>query len=275
MIDVYKIGLSMYKHGDKNSGLFEYNIIKKELSRISTDKKVLVIINGKCASNELEKLYELLKLYDIKIFIASDIVAITENAPIIARCDCLLHQCPSEKIEMFNAMEQHYSWVPELFYKYCKYKTTSKYNKMIFGGGLRDNEDKILEYLAVVPSTAYIKTTEHDSRLEYADYLLELSKHKFALIISRKAYSDIGWVTARYAEAVANGVIPLCDKDYDKDCHFVKVTVTSAKDLHTTFNMLLRERRFRNTLLSIMRKELHNTKNNFKQLIVNLIGDTK
>ena len=120
MIDFYKIGSTNYVQNgtlvDKNSGMFEFHIIKSELNDIVCEKRVLIIVNGKFTMDEEQSLQNILNEYDLKIFIASDIVALTDNRNIIDKCDILLHQCPNNSIDTID-VKQDYSWVPELFYK--------------------------------------------------------------------------------------------------------------------------------------------------------------
>ena len=76
MIEFYKIGKKWYEDHDKNSGLFEANILEKELFNIHCDKKVLIILNGKFFNIEEEIfLLSYMQGFDIKIFIASDIAS--------------------------------------------------------------------------------------------------------------------------------------------------------------------------------------------------------
>jgi hypothetical protein len=277
MITIHKIGLQHYitEEGivDKNSGAFEYDIIRSELDDIVCEKRVLIIINGKFIKDEEKRLQCMLNDYDVKIFIASDIVALTDNISIIERCDYLLHQCPSNAIAALQNVKQHYSWVPELFYKYiiCRYKV--KMQKLIFGGGVRDNEDLINSYLNAVPSTAFLKTNSSDTRLKYHEYLEQLSAHEYSLIVSRQQYSEIGWVTARYVEALAVNTIPICDGQYDKSNHFISVKVFEPNDLRSVINMFNENALYRKSILRIMQIKLNETCDNFKKLIVDLIGE--
>lgn len=277
MITIYKIGESNYIKDseviDKNSGYFEYLFIQNELSNIVTNDKVLIIINGKYSINEESKLLKLMTEYDVVIFIASDIVAITDNTAIINCSDYLLHQCPNRNFDEFPHVKQFYSWVPELFYKYTKVNYTNrKYNKLIFGGGVRDNENKITEYLSSVPSISFTKTSNSDTRLPYTEYLRKLAKYKCALVIARQAYNNIGWVTARYVEAVANNVIPICDTYYDNGNHFSSMKVASASALASIFWLIVSNDDFRKALLKCLQKEIIARKDNFKQLIRGITG---
>lgn len=278
MIDFYKIGLQHYVTDegiiDKNSGVFEYDIICSELDDVICEKRVLIIVNGKFAKGEEKQLQCMLSDYDIRIFIASDIVALTDNINIIKHCDYLLHQCPNNPVVALQNVKQCYSWVPELFYKHiCVSKNKAKVQKLIFGGGVRDNEDLINSYLNAVPSTAFLKTDNSDTRLEYREYLEQLSTHEYALIVSRQQYSKIGWVTARYAEALAVDTIPICDGQYDKSNHFVSVKVFEPNDLKSVIDMFNENVSYRQSVLRIMQIKLNETCNNFKDLIIDLIGE--
>lgn len=272
MIRVYKIGKGLYKAKrgkviDKNSGYYEYMYIRDECAVIETDINVLVIINGKFDKGEKEELLNCMTSYNKCIFIASDIVALTDNADIISKCDYLLHQCPSHTFIEFPHVKQCYSFVPELFYKYCKEAVSVKKEGMIFGGGMRDNEDKIHDYLSNVPSVSFTKTETEDTRLPYEEYLKELSKYRYALIISRKAYSEIGWVTARFAEAIAKRCIPIVDKDYDKNDHFKADKVTcglAAYNLVSFYNSYPHHKDYALAYLTMM---MENNENAFQRLI--------
>lgn len=273
MISVYKIGKSLYenKRGfviDKNSGYYEYEYIKTECENIHTNKKVLVIINGRFDYSECrQELLDYTKLFDVRIFIASDIISLTDNQDIINACDYLLHQCPTHRFCEFPQLKQHYSYVPELFYKYCQESTFTKDELLIFGGGVRDNEAKIAGYLNAVPSVAFIKTNVSDNRLEYNEYLKELSKHSYALIISRKKYSEIGWVTARFAEAIAKNCIPIVDAEYDKTNYFMVDKISSKKELVKLINFYSTHPQTKQQILSHFRNVLTNRSNAFAALI--------
>ena len=265
MIDIYKIGHRNYiKDGvlvDKNSGAFEFRIIREELHYVNCNKQVLIIINGKFVDDEEEFVQEQLQHYDIRIFIASDIVALTDNKSIIDKCDILLHQCPNNKIDSVS-IEQHYSWIPELFYKYNENtQNHAKIDRLIFGGGVRDNEKLITSYLNSVPSTAFLKTDAVDNRLNYDEYMQQLAKHKYSLIVSRKAYSELNWVTARYAEALAVNTLPICDSEYDNSNHFYSIKVYRDEDLKSVIDMLTDNGLYR---LSILRHMQNNMKNNLR-----------
>ena len=277
MIDFYKIGYKNYIHDgtlvDKNSGTFEFEIIKTELDDIVCEKRVLIIVNGKFVADEEQSLQNALNDYELKIFIASDIVALTDNRNIIDKCDILLHQCPNNSIDSIH-IKQCYSWVPELFYKYnCITCTYAKMDRIIFGGGVRDNEELIQSYLNSVPSTAFLKTDRVDNRLEYEEYIEQLSKHRYSLIVSRKQYYELNWVTARYAEALAVNTLPICDGQYDNSNHFVSIKVFNDADLKSVVDMFNNNQCYRVAMLRYMQHRLNATCDNFKKLILKLVGE--
>ena len=273
MIEFYKIGSQWYKDSgvDKNSGLFEANIIQNELENIKCDKNVLIILSGKFYNKaENDALLAKLSDFDTRIFIATDIIAFQDNIDIIERCQYLLHQSTRKNILNNANVIELYSWVPEIFYTYCKQPNTIKDNKLIFGGGVRDNESKILDYLNSVPSVSYLKTETVDNRLQYKDYLKELSKHKFALVIARKSYEQLHWVTARYCEAIANDVIPICDGNYDADNHFNAIKIDS-NGLYNLYQCLSNSPEYCKKFLKEQHQRLSCTKNNFRNLIIDIV----
>lgn len=247
MIIVHKIGLDYYYKNneqiDKNSGYFEYRCILNELSQLETSNstKMLIIINGKLAAKEEKWLLKYMTNFDKLVFIMSDIIALSDNKQIIEKCDYLLHQCPNRTFDKFPNCRQMYSYVPELFYKYIPKWDNCGKDILVFGGGMRGNDEKINNYLALVPSTSFVKTETKDTRIPYADYLDILRNHAYSLIISRKEYADIGWVTARFVEAIANNCLPIVDATYDSDNYFGidKISNTSelqkAIDFYNTF----------------------------------------
>ena len=274
MIDVYKIGKEWYKTGDKNSGLFEYSIVQEELADIKTANRTLVIINGKFY-DDAEKRYlsTILSFYDTKIFIASDIIALDENRDIIEQCQYLLHQCPNNDVISNLAIKQYYSWVPELFYKYNRSSTdTNKQEKVIFGGGVRDNGVKLEQYLSAVPSTAYLKTEDSDNRIGYFGYLLELSNCMFSFVVARTRYNELGWVTARYCEALAKNTLPICDSAYDSTNHFNAIKVSSPEELREIFDELTCTEYKRLKLLYDAKHKMSINMDNFKRLILTITG---
>lgn len=272
MIQTYKIGIKWYDKEDKNGGLFEYNIIQKELNNIKAND-TLVIVNGKFYDdNEQDNLLKYMQSFKRRIFIVTDIIALTDNINIIENCQYVLHQCPNNRLPISDTITQMYSWVPEIFYTYTRQEKCVKENKLIFGGGVRDNEHKIKEYLNAVPSVAYLKTDSTDNRLPYDKYLKELAKYKFALIIGRKKYNELGWVTPRYCEAIANDVFPICDSSYDISNHFGGLCVSSSEELQEIFQMYCAYPDRKDCILAIDHCILRAHQNYFRYLVIDIIG---
>jgi hypothetical protein len=222
MIEVYKIGLSYYDglKSDKNSGLFEYDIIKQELKGINCKRKVLIVINGKCSEEENERVYKLLDNYDKKIFIMSDSIAMETCKNIMEKCDVVFHQRYNGIYGELN-VRQVYSGIPELFYKYLYNRPRLLFGDRTdcinFGGNDLRREDKFELYnLADKIYNKRIKSysQNYDTRVPHDVYIEELSQSKYALMICREEYRNIDWVTARFYEAIAVGCMPLVDKDF-------------------------------------------------------------
>lgn len=235
MIKIYKMGMSYYKDKiDKNSGMTEVKIITEELDKIETDKNVLIIING--IRDEVDnKLLEDIKNYDLSIFIMSDSIALETSLDIMNACDYVLHQAPNYKFEQIKA-KQFYSYVPELFYKYCKNLISSgeikvplpifKKDLVYFGGNNKNRDDKFKAYKVNeaqgIFSRYKLYETNEDTRLNHIDYLKELSNFSYSLVICREDYRKIGWITSRYYEAIALGNLPFIDFEYDINNHIIE-----------------------------------------------------
>lgn len=235
MIDIYKIGLHLYKDIDKNSGLHEYNLIKEEIKNLKTIHNILLILNGKHSEKDDIALENIWNNYDIHIFIVSDEVAL--NDELANKCDYVLHQS-IRKLPQINK-PQMYSYVPELFYnnssKILAFK--DKISKIFFAGGIRDNEE-VFKYVedTKLPTKLLIKSENGlDNRIDYKDCQYEMSKYTFALIVSRKSYQDIGFVTARFAEAINNSCIPIVLDTYDSDniWNLEKIKLENIVDFYT------------------------------------------
>lgn len=235
MIEVYKMGMSKYKDSvDKNSGLFELEIIKKELKSIEylkISKNVLIILNG-VRDSEDEQLFEKIKNADVSIFIMSDSIAIKTSLDIINACDYCLHQAIDYEFPEILC-KQGYSGVPELFYKYNKKeyeKQTVGYAKIdsrvIFGGNDLNRQDKFELYHLYDSDNPFITSFKKvygennsiDDRIPYTDYIRLLSQRRYSLMICREEYRGNNWITSRFFEALAVDCLPCVDVDYDRDC---------------------------------------------------------
>lgn len=267
---VYKIGESLYKNVDKNSGLHEYNIVAHALSKLDL-QNTLVIINGRYTDGDKSNLSNLLSKYNKKIFVCSDAIAFKDNIDIINECDALLHQCPFSKIEnVSNRIKQHYSYVPELFYVPFA-KPTVQDDLLFYGGGLRNSNT--LDYLKAVPSKDLLKHGKFDNRLPYYDYIDEAKNHKFALIVSRQEYIDLGWVTSRFVEAASCWNYPITDIDYDRFQYFGMTKVLNATDVRNTIDKLSKDESTRLTKIKFYRHRFENDSLKFKALMEELINE--
>ena len=265
---VYKIGMDLYKSGDKNSGLYEKTIIETALNKAFV-ADTLIIINGKFTGTDARLLPIAMKDYKHKVFVCSDAIAFKNNLDIINECDILLHQCPYNKIpNVSNKVVQHYSYVPELFYTPYS-KPYDQDDLLFYGGGLRN--DATLDYLNAVPSESLLKDKTSDKRLDYFKYLDELTKHKFALIIGREEYNDLGWVTSRFVEAAACWNYPIVDIEYDKHQYFGMTKMINMTDVRNTIEKLSKDELSRETKIKYYRHRFNQDSNKFKLLLEELI----
>lgn len=289
MIHVHKMGLSYYANGiDKNSGMTELQLIVDEIKNIETfDKNILIIINGIRDESD-NKLFELIKESDISIFIMSDSIALETSLDIMNACDYVLHQAP---YHIFNEIKvpQKYSYVPELFYKYCRtlllqgvIKLDSfKSPKIYFGGNNKNRDDKFKTYkINEAPnifSRYKLYETGKDTRISHNEYLKELSKFAYSLVICREDYRRIGWITSRYFEAIALGNIPLIDYEYDTYCFLIGLDsflrVSSYESLTRASKFLNSHSEYSELLLTRLRKDAELKITKFKELIEKIIEE--
>lgn len=234
-MDLYKIGLGYYDNelkSDRNSGLYEYDMIAKALKncKVSEKTNILIIVGGKPNEDDFRFLNRRLKsnLYKKKIFIATDFNSLENCKEFIAQCDALLHQSLKTLNCVPHYIEQRYNFIPELFYTNDVEKPKHQMDMVIFGGNNLNRQDKINEY--IFDSEGKIRNyifslykdynTGEDIRLDYKSYIKLTRMFKYSLIIVRKECRECHWVTSRFVEAISNWNFPLVDFEYDKSDHF-------------------------------------------------------
>ena len=265
---VYKLGLDLYRTQDKNSGLHEYDIIQDAVKHANI-LDTLLIINGKFTTTDEQTLDKLMQKYKKKIFICSDAIAFRDNIDIINECDILLHQCPYNIIpHVRTKVTQHYSYVPELFY-YPFNKPVAQDNLLFYGGGLRNTDT--LNYTDNIQSKTLLKTDTADHRLNYNEYIEEAMKHKFAFIISRQEYIDLGWVTSRFVEAASCWNYPIVDMTYDRHQYFGISKVLNYKEAQILINKLSNDEFSREHKIQLYRDRFAKDRNKFVSLLEELI----
>lgn len=244
-ITFFKIGLDLYENcEDKNSGLYEYNLIKSELEIIDmyVPFGTLVILNGKPNDTDklmVESMIEAChKVGSKAIYIVSDSVAFN-NIDLTNKFDVVLHQAWKYDFAKIQC-KQHYSYVPELFYLDRQEELDRPYNNLVlFCGNNTGRIDKINEYVRGQKGTkknmfSLIKGDDKDERIPHDIYLRLQSMFKYSLMICREQYRDCGWITARLIEAIDAGSLPFFDEDYDKnEAYFIaSLKVCNKYDLN-------------------------------------------
>lgn len=294
MLYVRKIGESYYDDKeDVNGGLYESNLIKKEVDavhrlckiKLKRCKNTLILIGGYLQS--IEEKFEIQELivnggFDVKIFIATDYVAISTCLELINMCDYLLTQTTRKISEIDKKVKQMYSGVPELFYKYAKKlnKLECVNNKVLFGGADTGRKDLFEKYKLYDGDSylykLYIKNQDRliDTRVPYEKFIDEMYKYKFALIISRDSYRKVGWVTPRYYEAIANYCLPLIDAQYD--CNFIYdvpycLIVYNYDDVEHKVDMFSQKGGFRRHYVQVLRDKAQERVNIFRNVILDII----
>lgn len=295
MIFTYKIGLDSYNgRGDVNGGLYEYKLIKKEVDFVAkalqfkcNNKKALILVGGYLKKeSEIKVIEKLLNVYfDVKIFIATDYVSISTCKDIINKCDYLLTQT-TQKIEdgISKEVKQLYSGVPELFYKYIRYKLVKKVNqdnKIIFGGANTGRQDLFERYEINEKNDNYclftkINESGYDNRIGYFDFIEQLQYHKYTVVISRDVYRDVGWVTPRYYEALAANCLPFIDSEYDKNMIYnlpYWLTTQSYRDIMFLRDKYDKNERLRKARLAELKESASRRTLIFSDLLIKIINE--
>lgn len=238
-MEIKKLGMSKYKMSDKNGGLFETNVISNALIGLRSDD-VVVIING-LYDEEDKKWFNKIKDKKKIIFILTDTACFEKDKEIINVADIVLHQSP--KPLDYIKCRQTYGYVPELFF--CE-KVEERANQMdlcLFGGANTGRQElfdrylfneigKVREKMFVVCKEYYQSgAIAYDDRLGYDTFMDLMSFFKYSLVIARKDYNEIGWVTPRYIEAVSRNCLPICDEQFDKYEHFKSKILVDSYDM--------------------------------------------
>lgn len=230
-VKVLKLGLDLYSgaSSDKNGGLFEYNLVKGKILDIvdkfksNIKENILFVVNGSADEQAQKQILEDYAGYK-KVFIATDFFAFDKNKMMIENCDIILHQSMTNKLPMDLKAKSVFSCIPFLFYHYPSEKAIkSQNNRMIFGGANTGRDDKFKEYIN--PDTeAYLDaftkiynedgSIKFDKRIPYDKFMERFEDYSYALMITRREYTDYQWFTPRFVEAVSNWALPIIDYDF-------------------------------------------------------------
>lgn len=167
-------------------------------------------------------------------------------------------------------IEQYYSNIPELLFMDCNYDSRKifadeKPYKFIFGGGMRDREEDFYKYLIVkfeneifAKSKDYllfIKAEDIDSRISTEQYNYTLEKTRYSLLIMDKLYNDERFITWRFYENLAKGVLTFIDKNTNiESLRFKEIlrkffVVESKAELWSKMEYLDKNPKLRKTML--------------------------
>lgn len=287
---IYKIGQHYYQNlnkvVDKNSGLFESNMIKDEFTQEEKDdrKDLAVIVGGILSFEDKEYLEEKLHNYKKKVFIATDYSMFHSCLDLANSCDLVLHQA---KVDIpIITTKQEYGYMPELFFKETE-KPTMQHELIIFGGNNLNRQDLINKYVLNKDGKVnermftLIKNydTMEDNRLEYSEYIKLLRMFRYSLIIARKEYRDLHWTTSRFVESISNWVYPIVDKDYDLSGHFLYEESFGISNRVSDYNDvmkimlrdILRDKRSdkKDEYIIDCQNKIRNDRSKFKELILN------
>lgn len=276
---LYKIGTAMYEVAeDKNCGMFEYDLIKKEC--IGMQKEKLIIVNGKFESfKEQSELLRRMQNYEKKdiAFILTDLSLFEECKEIISCCSTLLHSSKREDFGKEICKNSIYSFVPDLYYDNDRKKNEMKSNIIMFGGSfggtinddanvrkyLLDSEGKVNERFLF-----FSKNGQNDLRLSYKNYLKVMDVCKYCLCVKRESFVKDMWVTPRLLDSISSHCMPLVDKNYD--CHYnhpVEFICNDYDDVNKMIDYFEKNENEKNEIIEMLRKQSLERKQMFKKII--------
>jgi hypothetical protein len=191
---------------------------------------VIYVLNGIIISNTIAEL-EQIKQYTKRLFyILTDLRLINHN--IIQYFNAIYTQ--AKYLEEYYYITQYYNGMPELaLYNINKEQIKQYYNNFnfkqklfVFGGGFKDRSEKIFEYILnnklkdnrfEFYGKGYMFNKEFDTRVPINEYHKILIDTKYSIVIADKENNANGFITWRYFENIARGIITFFDYEYDKD----------------------------------------------------------
>lgn len=237
-IGLYKLGINISDIKIKNdkNGRFKEILALKEIFESQGHKVELLdrysnlsnkyfdkiyVLNGELSNNSSMEILFLSTKCDFIGYILTDLRLINEN---ISRLFNVIYTQSIENIPFIHA-KQCYNGMPELALYCNRNKIVQAYNNFdkkenmfIFGGGIRNRRKDIEEYIIKTGFTYYGKDEENgfDNRIPIDEYYKKLENTKYSILIQDPEYNYHGFITWRYYENIAHGIITFIDHKCDK-----------------------------------------------------------
>lgn len=278
MIKIYKLGTEYLRSlkADKNSAWFELNQIKNVCDE-QCGQNILVVVGGKACSMDFNWCKNHWNNFSYHVFIMTDTIAF-EYLDFVNSFDLVLHQAWKHNIKKITTT-QMYGFIPELFY--VENDKIEKSNIVLFGGNNLNRQDELAKF--VYDSQGNIRNgllvfsknydTKVDNRLAYSAYLQVLKACKYSLVVAPKDKYEMGWLTARCFESLANWTMPLFASEFDKNEYFIHSDLNMVK-FYGSINYIMqaaekKEKEF-NELLLANRSRIEERKDGFANIILNI-----
>lgn len=278
MIKVYKLGTDYLRslQADKNSAWFELNRIK-EVCAEQMGENILVVVGGKACAADFNWCKAHWKNFSYHVFIMTDTVAF-DYIDFVNSFDLVLHQAWKHNISKITT-KQEYGYIPELFY--VGKGNTNKSNIVLFGGNNLNRQHELNKFVydtngnirkhVLVFSKNY--ETNEDNRLPYSSYLQVLRACKYSLVVAPKDKYEMGWLTARCFESLANWTMPLFASEFDKNGYFEHNNLNTVK-FYGSISYIIHEveknkEEFEELLIE-NRKRIEKRKDGFANIILNI-----
>ena len=231
--------------------------------------EAIYILNGVITEDTIKEI-EQIKQYTNKLFyILTDLRLI--NHELVKYFDAIYTQ--AKQLKEYN-VKQFYSGMPELaLYGMTKEQIKQYYDNFdykqkifVFGGGFKNRTDKIYDYILnnkmidnrfEFYGKGQIFNKEFDTRIPINEYREVLSNTKYSIAVADEENNKNGFITWRYFENIARGVITFFDYEYDKD-DIINLNATikdflrikNGKELYNKINILENNKQVRRRVLN-------------------------
>lgn len=275
----YKIGQNLYNGSDKNCGMYEYELIKKEL--YDFDDKKLFIVNGLLSENDktvLKILMDKLERKDI-VFILTDLSLMQNNIEIIKQCGILLHSSKNPEFGKNICERRYYSFIPDLYYDDDRQKCRFKSDIIVFGGSFGNtiiNDENVSKYVMkdgkVNDKILFMyKNGNVDYRIPYEEYKKVLDLSKYILCIKRKNFIQDDWITPRLLDGISSYCFPLVDYLYDYEYDYpLEYQCRNYDDVVRIVDYMNKHELEKEEVINTLRRKAKERKVNFTKLVNSL-----
>lgn len=204
--------INLFKNNGYDAGYINTNTYEKYdtafvFNGIEKGTSNLTFLRG--LSNELNYM-----LTDSRFYEASKMEACTKSIDnYFVQSDSKMYEGKkvyNSKLYMLPLYEHYEKDIPETLFNEKQFK-----KRLLFGGSVRDREDKVYEYIIRPNVDYYLKTKRSDNRLSIDGYRELLPEYGFGIVLINPLDAIIGNITWRYYEYIINNIVTFIDINSD------------------------------------------------------------